>query len=125
MMTHAQPSISMHEVLSDAIRYWEPRRAIYNLALAAVVVIFAVAFWAEVRPHLSFELILALLVLAVLANLCYCAAYIADVPMQFSAFRDAWRRWRWALWLFGVLFGAALAWYWTGDEIVPALLAGK
>ncbi|MGH8211694.1 MAG: hypothetical protein ACREPP_00525 [Rhodanobacteraceae bacterium] len=125
MTAHAQRQISTHDILSDAIRYWEPRRAIYNLALATVVIIFAVTFWPEVRPHLTFGLAPALLVLAVLANLCYCAAYVADVPMQLSAFRDGWRRRRWILWLFGVLFGAALAWYWIADEIVPALLAGQ
>ncbi|HEY3520310.1 MAG TPA: hypothetical protein VGK80_04635 [Rhodanobacteraceae bacterium] len=123
MTAHAR--ISMHDVLSDAIRYWESRRLIYNLALATVVIAFAVIFWTRIRAHLSFEPILMLLVLAVLANLCYCAAYVANVPMQFSAFRDGWRRWRWALWLFGVLFGAALAWYWTGDEILPALLGSR
>jgi glucan phosphoethanolaminetransferase (alkaline phosphatase superfamily) len=122
MMTHMQSRVSIHEVLSDAIRYWEPRRAVYNLALAGVVGVFAVLFRTEIRGHLSFETILALLVLAVLANVCYCAAYVADVPMQLSVFRDAWRRWRWMLWLFGVLFGVALAWYWVGDEILPALL---
>ncbi len=123
MTVHAR--ISMHDILSDAIHYWEPRRLIYNAALAAVVIAFAAIFWTQVRARVSFELILALLVLAVLANICYCAAYVADVPMQLSTFRDGWRRWRWALWLFGVLFGAALAWYWTGDEILPALLGGK
>jgi hypothetical protein len=122
MMTHAQPGVSIHEVLSDAIRYWEPRRAVYNLALVGVVGVFAVSFRTQIRGHLSFELILALLILAVLANICYCAAYVADVPMQLSVFRDAWRRRRWMLWLFGVLFGVALAWYWVGDEIFPGLL---
>ena len=118
MMTHAQPGISIHEVLSDAIRYWEPRRAIYNLALVGVVGAFALSFRTRLLGHFSFELIFALLVLAVLANVCYCAAYVADVPMQLSVFRDAWRRRRWMLWLFGV----ALAWYWVGDEILPGLL---
>ncbi len=122
MMTHAHPEISIHEVLSDAIRYWEPRRALYNLALVGVVGAFAVSFRTHLRGHLSFESGLALLVLAVLANACYCAAYVADVPMQLSVFRDAWRRRRWMLWLFGVLFGVALAWYWLGDEILPAIL---
>ncbi|HJU09079.1 MAG TPA: hypothetical protein VJ727_11440 [Rhodanobacteraceae bacterium] len=121
----AQAGISFHDVLSDAIAYWEPRRLIYNAALAAVVVAFAVIFWTQIRVHLGFEPILVLVVLAVLANICYCAAYVADVPMQLSAFRQRWRHWRWALWLFGMSFGVALAWYWTADEILPALLASK
>ncbi len=121
----AQARISFRDVLSDAIAFWEPRRLIYNIALAAVVVAFAVIFWGRIKANLSFEAILALVVLAVLANVCYCAAYVADLPMQLSAFRERWRHWRWALWLFGVLFGVALAWYWTSDEILPALLASK
>ena len=123
MTTHAQ--VSMREVLSDAIRFWEPRRIVYNLALAAVVLVFAAASWMRIRDRISFELLLALLVLAVLANVCYCAAYLVDVPLQFSEHRTFWRHWRWLLWLFGVLFAVALAWYWTGDEILPALIAGK
>lgn len=125
MMMHAQTPISLRDALSDAIHYWELRRIVYNLALAAVVIALAVMFWAQIRDRLSFELLLGLLVLAVLANLCYCAAYLADVPMQLSSHVGAWKRWRWLLWTFGVLFGMALAWYWVGDEILPALMAGR
>lgn len=125
MMMHAQTPISLRDALSDAIHYWELRRIVYNLALAAVVIALAVMFWAQIRDRLSFELLLGLLVLAVLANLCYCAAYLADVPMQLSSHVGAWKRWRWLLWTFGVLFGMALAWYWAGDEILPALMAGR
>ena len=47
-------------------------------------------------------------VLAVLANLCYCAAYIADVFAQFSGFRLAWIRWRWLLLTVGILFAGII-----------------
>ena len=30
-----------------------------------------------------------------------------------------WRRWRWLLWLAGVMLAAALAYYWIADEIYP------
>lgn len=124
-MTNVHAPISFRDALSDAIRYWELRRVVYNLALAAVVVALAVAFRARIESRMSFELLLALVVLAVLANLCYCAAYLVDLPMQLSSHAGIWKRWRWLLWMSGVLFGMALAWYWTGDEILPALLAGK
>ncbi|HEX7130613.1 MAG TPA: hypothetical protein VF217_11190 [Rhodanobacteraceae bacterium] len=124
-MTDVHAQISFRDALSDAIRYWELRRVVYNLALAAVVVALAVAFRARIESRVSFELLLALVVLAVLANLCYCAAYLVDLPMQLSSHAGIWKRWRWLLWIAGVLFGMALAWYWTGDEILPALLAGK
>ena len=124
-MTNVPAQIAFRDALSDAIRYWELRRVVYNLALAAVVVALAAAFWARIESRVSFELLLALVVLAVLANLCYCAAYFVDLPMQLSSHAGIWKRWRWLLWIAGVLFGMALAWYWTGDEILPAPLAGK
>lgn len=124
-MTNTRAPVSWRDALSDAIRYWELRRIVYNLALAAVVIALAIAFWARIESRLSFELLLGLVVLAVLANVCYCAAYLVDLPMQLSSHVGAWRRWRWLLWVFGILFGMALAWYWTGDEILPVLLTGK
>lgn len=112
---------SLRDILSDAMRYWEPRRLAYNVALALVVVGFVAATWPHFRGAWGFEDLLALLVLVVLANVCYCAAYLADIPMQYSAFQAAWRRRRWALWLVGTLFAMALAYFWIADEIYPAL----
>lgn len=112
---------SLRDILSDAIRYWEPRRIVYNVMLALVVVGFVVATWPHFRGAWGFEHVLAWLVLAVLANACYCAAYLADIPMQYSAFQAVWRRRRWALWLIGTLFAMALAYFWITDEIYPAL----
>ena len=125
MMMPAQTRVSLRDALSNAIHYWELRRVVYNLALAAVVIALAIASWTRIATRLSFELLLGLLVLAVLANVCYCAAYVVDLPMQLSSHGGTWKRWRWLLWLFGVLFGMALAGYWAGDEILPALLAGR
>ncbi|MGN6730312.1 MAG: hypothetical protein ACTHJG_10825 [Rhodanobacteraceae bacterium] len=124
-MTNTHARISFRDALSDAIHYWELRRIVYNIALAAVVIALAVASWTRIESRLGFELLLGLLVLAVLANICYCAAYVVDLPMQLSSHVGTWKRWRWLLWIFGVLFGMALAWYWAGDEILPALIAGK
>ena len=47
------------------------------------------------------------------------AAYIADIPMQTSALRPSWRRWRWGLWLAGTLFAILIENYWIADEIYP------
>ena len=124
-MTNTHAQIPFRDALSDAIHYWELRRIVYNIALAAVVIALAVASWTRIQSRLGFELLLGLLVLAVLANICYCAAYVVDLPMQLSSHVGTWKRWRWLLWIFGVLFGMALAWYWAGDEILPALIAGK
>lgn len=113
----------LREILSDAIRYWEPRRIVYNLLLAIVVVGWVMATWPHFRHSGSFEHGLALLVLAVLAvlaNRCYCAAYVVDIAFQFSDFRASWRRYRWLLWSGGTVFAVALSYYWMADEIYPA-----
>jgi uncharacterized membrane protein YkvI len=111
--------IPLQEVLTDAIRYWEPRRIVFNLALAAIVAGWVVATWPHFRAGLAFEPLLTLVVLGVLANLCYSTAYVADLPMQLSAFRAAWRRRRWMLWVAGTVFANMLSYYWMGDEIYP------
>ena len=115
----AQPSL--HDVLSDAIRFWEPRRIAYNAALVAVVLAWAAVDWARIHAGITFESLLAVLVLAVLANVCYCAAYLIEIPVQWSAYRGPWRQLRWLLWGFGTLLALALANYWLADEILPAL----
>jgi hypothetical protein len=113
-----QPNPS-REILSDAIRYWEPRRIAYNLILTAVVIAWIALSWPHFRPAIKFESLVLLAVLAVWANLCYCAAYAVDFPMQFSFFRQRWLRWRWGLWVGGMLFAVLLANYWIADEIFP------
>jgi hypothetical protein len=119
--TGAAGAPQLRDVLDDALRYWEPRRVVYNLVLACVCLGWLVFTWPHFRAALLTAL-LPLLVLAVLANVCYCAAYVVDIPMQYSSFRAPWRRWRWGLWLAGVLFAAILACYWIADEIYPAVL---
>jgi hypothetical protein len=112
-------SSALRVVLSDAIRYWELRRIVYNGLLAVVVAAWVVLSWPHFRSALALGALVPLSILAVLANVCYCAAYLADVPMQLSVFRVTWRRWRWSLCLAGTLFAILLANYWIADEIYP------
>jgi len=58
-------------------------------------------------------------VLALLANVCYCAAYLVDIPMQGSPLSITWRRRRWGLWVIGTLFAIVVENYWIADEIYP------
>ena len=109
------------EVFTDAIRYWEPRRIGYNLVLTLIVLGWVSFTWPHFRGAFTWRSLLALVVLAVLANVCYCAAYLVDVPVQYSAFRDTWRRRRWVLWLIGAIFAAIIAFYWVADEIYPSV----
>jgi len=107
------------EILSDAIRYWEPRRLVYNIVLVAVVMGWLFFSWPHFRSTVALGSLVILCVFAILANVCYCAAYLADIPMQYSFFRESWRRGRWGLWLVGTLFAILLANYWIADEIYP------
>ena len=113
---------SFGEVFTDALRYWEPRRIGYNGVLALVVLGWVVVTWPHFRSAFTWNSLMALFVLAVLANVCYCAAYLVDVPVQYSSYRSSWRRRRWVVWLLDVTFAAVIAFYWLADEIYPAVL---
>ncbi len=112
---------------ADALRYWEPRRLLYNALLTLVALGWFVLTWPHFRPALNLmqvpqgerhsELML-LTILALLANVCYSAAYLADIPLQIS-FAAEWRSRRWILWLAGTLFALLLENYWIADEIYP------
>jgi hypothetical protein len=56
----------------------------------------------------SFEGILLVFVLAVLANVCYCAAYLGDVFVQISGLREVWQKWRSVLFVVGTTFAAII-----------------
>jgi hypothetical protein len=105
--------------LADAIRFWEPRRLVYNLILAVVVVVWIVASWPHFRPMFTLHGLLLLGILALLANACYCAAYLVDIPMQGLSAGTALRRQRWGLWLIGTLLAVLFENYWIVDEIYP------
>jgi len=94
---------------ANALRYWEPRRFVYNAVLACVVVTHYVLALPVSRQKLSFDLLLGLFILAVLANIAYCAVYVADLFVQFSGLDAAWRRGRIALLIVGTAFAATIA----------------
>ena len=94
--------------MSDALGYWEPRRIAYNAVLALVVMVYFVINWPHSGRAVSLEGILWVFILAVLANVCYCAAYLGDLFVQVSGFRAAWQKWRWVLFLVGGAFAAII-----------------
>ncbi len=123
---HANPAADFGKPLgpfrgpfADAVRYWEPRRLLYNLVLVAVTVAWVTATWPHFRMGLTLSSLPPMAVLALLANVCYCAAYIVDIALLHSSFESVWKRRRWILWLMGTLFAAVLASYWIADEIYP------
>ncbi len=101
--------ITISDTLTDAIRYWEPRRIAYNAILVAIVVTTFVLHWPESRSAISVELLQRFFILAVLANVAYCAAYVVDIAVQLSAFRTSWKRYRWVLFTIGVVFASIIA----------------
>jgi hypothetical protein len=114
-----QHSGLFRSLFAEAIRYWEPRRLIYNLALTAVCAAWLAVTWPHFRPALTWNSLLLLSVLAVCANACYSAAYLVEIFFQRSSLGAVRRRQRWALWLVGTLFAIILANYWIADEIYP------
>jgi hypothetical protein len=99
---------ALRDYATDAVKFWEPRRLIYNLVLTAVVVIYFVISYPLSRASLSLDFCLGLFLLAVVANVAYCAAYIVDLFVQSSGFRGLWQQYRWLLFAIGTTFAAII-----------------
>jgi hypothetical protein len=97
------------DLATDALRYWEPRRWIYNGVVLVVVVIHFAAQWDKAKALLAPDGLLRFFMLAVMANIAYCAAYAVDIFVQYSALRPSWTRWRWVILAIGTAFGAVIA----------------
>jgi hypothetical protein len=117
--------VEFKDSVVDALRYWESRRLLYNAFLTAAALLWVVLTWPHFRPVQLLGIppgdahpaLLILVVLALLANVGYCAAYLVDIPLQFTF--ATWRKYRWVLLLTGTLFAVMLENYWIADEIYP------
>jgi len=98
----------LRDIITDSLRYWEPRRVVYNLVLAAVVLVYFGAAWPHSKATITLDGVLGLFILAVLANVCYCAVYLGDVFVQLSGFGELWHRWRWLLFAIGTTFAGIM-----------------
>ena len=105
--------------LLDALRFWEPRRVIYNLAVIGLAAAVVVRTWPHFHPAFHWGVVPQLLVFGVIANVCYSAAYVPELLMLDPSVRPAWRKWRGALFVAGTLFALFLELYWIADEIYP------
>jgi hypothetical protein len=112
--------VTVKEVLTEAIRYWEPRRIAYNAILAVVVTAVFALNWPGSGGRVNADLAQGLFILAVLANVAYCAAYVIDIAAQFSAFRPTWQRYRWMLFGIGIIFAAIFARFFFTGMFGPA-----
>ena len=104
--------VGIREYATEAIRYWEPRRIIYNLVLVAIVGIYFFTSGFYKLPF-SFDGFLLMVLLCVLANVAYCEAYVVDIFAQMSGFRERWRGLRWVLFSIGLIFAAILTRFWS------------
>jgi hypothetical protein len=99
----------IREILTEALAYWERKRILYNVALALVAVTGHLTSTAPWKPSVGFDLFLGLFFLAVIANVLYCAAYLPDVVIHISDFRDRRHVIRTLLFTIGTLFAAGIA----------------
>jgi hypothetical protein len=95
-------------LVAEALRYWEPRRILYNMLLGAIVAGYFIAALPRSRTLVTLDGVLWMIFLAVLANVCYCAAYVVDVFVQLSPLRETWLRLRWILFVVGLVFAGII-----------------
>lgn len=99
---------TFRDSVTRAIRYWEPLRLVYNVVLAAIVLIYFGINYSASRSLPSINLVLYLFLLAVLANIAYCAAYPVDIFVSASNYREQWRKYRWLIFVIGLLFAGVI-----------------
>src|SRR6266576_3528363 len=63
----------------EVARFWEPRRIWYNGVLFVVVLLWLGLAWPHFRAALTLEAFGKMTVQALLANVCYCAAYLVEL----------------------------------------------
>jgi hypothetical protein len=93
---------------ASGLRYWEPRRLVYNAVLASVVLTHFLVALPGSLAKVSVDGVLGTFILAVLANIAYCAAYLPDVFVQFAGLQAAWRWGRVILLVIGTLFAGTI-----------------
>jgi hypothetical protein len=105
--------------LGRAMRFWEPLRILYNAVLAVFALLWLIGTWPHFRPALTWFHLAQFAVLALLANVCYSAAYLVDVALQWSGLSGKQTMLRWTFWCAGLLLTIVLENYWIADEIYP------
>jgi hypothetical protein len=73
-----------------------------------IVLIYFGLDYPSSRSTLSVDLALSVFLLAVLANVAYCAAYPVDIFVCASSYGEQWRKYRWVVFMVGLLFAAII-----------------
>ena len=110
----------IRSAFTDAVRYWEKKRIIYNVGLLLIVGGYFIHSMPLSVDVISFDSILILFVLAVLANIFYSAAYIVDVFLQLTDFAAIWRKKRWILFTIGFVLAAIITRFISMDIFTKA-----
>jgi hypothetical protein len=76
--------------------------------LTVIVIGYFLADYPASKSGLTMDFAFIVFILAVLANVAYCAAYIPDLFAQAAGFREAWRRFRWILFAIGLALAGIL-----------------
>ncbi len=105
---------------SGAVMFWERGRIACNAVLVVIVMLWVALTWPHFRPSLTLGSLEAMIVLGLMANLCYCAAYAAEPFLRALESQKHRLRFRLVLWVVGMLFAILLENYWIADEIYPA-----
>jgi hypothetical protein len=100
--------LRFRDLAAEALKYWEPRRVVYNLVLAGVILVYFALAWPNSRTFVSLNSFLVLFILAVVANVCYSTAYVIDIFVQLSTLRPLWLRKRWLIFALGTVFAAVI-----------------
>lgn len=111
---------TMRSAFTDALRYWEKKRIIYNIGLLLIVGGYFIHYMLQSAAVISFDSVLMLFILAVLANVVYSSAYIVDVFLQLTDFADVWRKRRWILFTIGFAFAAIITRFISMDIFVSS-----
>lgn len=102
----------IREITSNAISFWERCRIIYNAVLGLIVLVYFLLGLRHQHAAFTLDGALGFFILAIIANVLFCAAYFPDVFAQLSVFRPIWLRIRWVLFLVGLAV-AAIFTRWT------------
>ena len=109
----------LQTIISDTIKYWEVKRIVYNLILLSITALllyininFDNFQFLELVELLTTPFI-TLFKLAIVANILYCSAYVVDVFIQLSDYRNSWLKYRWTLFISGTTLASVLAAFYT------------
>jgi len=117
--SNCSKAMTLSTYITAAIKYWEPRRLVYNFVMALIVLYYAAPVALQERGFSWIPGILALFVLAVMANILYCAAYPVDIFIQMSDFKEIWMKFRWLLFLLGLALASIFTWFLCQGIFLP------